>query len=481
MITAVEVDPGESQKIKECCYSDVDVINNDFFTWFRKNANNKGSFDAVIGNPPFIRYHDFPEEHRQPAFALMRDEGLHPSRLTNAWLPFIVAATSALREGGRLAFVLPAELLQVMYASELREYLARNYSKLVLITFKKLIFPGIQEETILLLGVKGQNCIAEISFVELEGIPQLENTITETVEPVELDLDHAREKWTQYYLTPKELGLIRQIEASSCFRPIRDYALVDVGIVTGRNQFFVLTKEQAESLGLIESCLPMIGRSVQIPGVVLQAEQWEKQAVSNGRCYLLQLGAVPRDLLTKSALSYVEQGEAQGFHQGYKCAIRSPMWWNVPSVWAPDGFLLRQIHDGPRIIANKAAATCTDTIHRVRTLPGTNLEWLATTSMNSLTYAFAEIRGRSYGGGVLELEPTEAEGLLVPEYRMDLPILSLEEFDNLTRSHGVEAALDEIDRSVLREIGLSRDDLVTLRGIWHRLYIRRKSRKKVPL
>src|SRR5450759_1812445 len=70
---------------------------------------------VIPRNPPFLRYHHFQEEHREPAFRLMRSAGLHPSRLTNAWVPFVVAASRMLTDRGRLAMVLQAELNQVRY------------------------------------------------------------------------------------------------------------------------------------------------------------------------------------------------------------------------------------------------------------------------------------------------------------------------------------------------------------------------------
>lgn len=88
-----------------------------------------------------------------------------------------------------------------------------------------------------------------------------------------------------------------------------------------------------------------------------------------------------------------------------KCSIRKP-WYAVPSIWVPDGFAFRQIYDFPRLVVNNAAATSTDTIHR---LTCEDPEGLVSTSLTYLTGASAEIEGRSYGGGVLELEPTEAE------------------------------------------------------------------------
>ena len=84
----------------------------------------------------------------------------------------------------------------------------------------------------------------------------------------------------------------------------------------------------------------------------------------------------------------------------------------MPSVWEPHGFLFRQVYDFPRMVLNEAGATSTDTIHRVHCMA--QPEQVVTNTYTYLTAASAEIEGRSYGGGVLELEPTEAERLLMP-------------------------------------------------------------------
>jgi hypothetical protein len=65
------------------------------------------------------------------------------------------------------------------------------------------------------------------------------------------------------------------------------------------------------------------------------------------------------------------------------------------------------------MVLNKAGATSTDTIHRI-TCKGEKPERVISNTYTWLTAASAEIEGRSYGGGVLELEPTEAERLLMP-------------------------------------------------------------------
>src|SRR4029077_12524112 len=87
----------------------------------------QGPVDVVIGNPPFIRYQHFAEAQRTVAFKLMNQVGLHPTRLTNAWVPFVCLASLLLAPEGRLAMVVPAELLQVGYTSELRLFLSRHF------------------------------------------------------------------------------------------------------------------------------------------------------------------------------------------------------------------------------------------------------------------------------------------------------------------------------------------------------------------
>jgi adenine-specific DNA methylase len=97
------------------------VFCKDFFTWMNDASP---LYDCVVGNPPFIRYQNFPEPSRSRAMRLMSNEGLRPNKLTNSWVPFLVGAVSRLATGGRVAMVLPAELLQVSYAAQLRSYLA---------------------------------------------------------------------------------------------------------------------------------------------------------------------------------------------------------------------------------------------------------------------------------------------------------------------------------------------------------------------
>ena len=94
-------------RLAECGIPSEDIIEvGDFFSFDDQEWGIIGrKVDVVIGNPPFLRYHSFPEEQRQRAFRIMQTAGLNPSRLTNSWVPFLVAASLRLRETGRLAMI----------------------------------------------------------------------------------------------------------------------------------------------------------------------------------------------------------------------------------------------------------------------------------------------------------------------------------------------------------------------------------------
>ena len=124
----------------------------DLFQWLLGNPDKM--FDVVVGNPPFIRYQNFPEPSRLLAMTMMNENGLKPNKLTNSWVPFVVAATTRIRTGGRIAMVVPAELLQVTYAGQLRMFLVDQFRRIEIVTCNEMFFDGAEQEVVLLLADK---------------------------------------------------------------------------------------------------------------------------------------------------------------------------------------------------------------------------------------------------------------------------------------------------------------------------------------
>src|SRR5579864_6788986 len=371
LIQGIEFDPLEAQKAAERLHT-IDasqlaqVQTGDFFAYCQRWLAQERCFDAIIGNPPFIRYQHFPENHRAMAFYLMQRAGLHPNRLTNAWVPFLIASTLLLSKNGRLAMVIPAELLQVNYAAELRYFLSQHFSYITLITFKKLVFQGIQQEVVLLLAERNGSEHTGIRTIELNGIDDLLGYDHTVLSKDKLkEMDHSTEKWTMYFLEEQELELLRRLKSHPKLTTAGYVIDVDVGIVTGLNEFFVLSQEQVQQHGLLPYTQRIVGRSAHLPGLLFSEADWLANVEKQSPAFLLNPPDEPFYRLPDELKRYVSTGEENGLNKGYKCRIRN-RWYIVPSPWIPQAFMLRQIHHYPKIILNDASATSTDTIHRVR-------------------------------------------------------------------------------------------------------------------
>lgn len=471
-VVGVELIEEEAQKAVDLGIGHV--VNEDFFVWESQQEPDL-KFDAVVGNPPYIRFGNWDIESRERALDLMVRSGLAPSKLTNAWVPFVVASVNRTRPGGRVALVLPAELLQVGYAAQLREYLIRTCSEISIVSFKKLVFPEVLQEVILLLLEVGPGP-ARFRTAEIDEAAELDHLqIDGKAVRASLDL---HEKWTYYYLRARYITILREFLDSGRFKRIGNYAKVNVGVVTGRNAFFCMTKDRSEELGVEKWTMPLVARSAHLEGVAFTGDDLKANQAENINTRLL---AIPpdADIASDRALCrYIQDGEESGVRTGYKTRIRKP-WWSVPSIAVPDGFMLRQISTIPRIFANETRATSTDTVHRVF-LENSRLSaaQLATASLNTVTCALAEVFGRSYGGGILELEPSECVNLLIPDPGLVEESLIVQ-VDDLLRRGMVDEARKLVDEHVLKiPLGIPQKTLDDFEEILTTLQGRRSNRNR---
>jgi len=483
-VVGIEVDDEEATKAaRRIAQSFPDaqispIVAGDFFSLARQRLQKGISYDIVLGNPPFIRYQNFPEDYRNVALEMMEEVGLKPSRLTNAWLPFVVASTRLLSENGRLGMVIPAELLQVKYAAELRLFLSEQFERINLITFKKLVFKEVQQEVVLLLAEKYTGSDSGIKTIEVNDLDDLITIGSSALHNGKNEIkkmDHSTEKWTLYFLDNDELKLLRKLKTHPKLTKAEEIIDVDVGIVTGRNKFFVLTDEEKTKRSLTDYSLPLVGRSANLQGLFFSEGDWKETVKEGSGAFLFYPPDLPLDKLSQCSKEYIEYGQQEKLHTGYKCRIRK-RWYIVPSVYVTEGFMLRQIHKYPKIVVNDSGAVCTDTIHRVKLRNGASMPYVAAAFLNSLTFAFSEVLGRSYGGGVLELEPNEAEELPIPLHLSKS--LDLQLIDSLLRQNDIDKILDMNDKILLvKGLGLTNKEVKMLRSIWKKMSARRINRK----
>ena len=468
----IELDDIEAEKSAQ--YGTT-VVCKDFFTYYQDNIEDQTQFDVIVGNPLFIRYQHFTEEYRKIAFALMNRHGFQPNRLTNIWLPFLVLSCKALKPTGRVGMVIPAELFQVDYAAEARQFLSTFFDKLTLVTFKRLVFDDIQQEVILLLGERGCNKHG-IRVVELEDMSDLIARGQTCLENTEFkELDHSRDKWVKYYLSSEELELLKRLNNDPRISDATDLYEVNVGLVSGENDFFVMNQATVEEFNLQQSVIPIISRSEQLKGVQLTNEDYNNLIELGKKVFFFAPGNEEFDALTDEQKAYIQWGEGKGFNKNYKCRIR-PRWYHVSQTWRADAFLIRQAHLYPRMILNEEKALVTDTLHKVRFLEDIDGKQVAAAFLNTYTLALSETLGRSYGGGVLTFEPGEMRKIRIPMQMADQ--LDLQKIDDWQRQGEIDKVLEYTDSILLRKsLNLTEHEIELLHSIWKKMCDRRMSRK----
>lgn len=474
-ITAIEFDEVEAKKADKIELKNKQVINDDFHTYCN---NTEKRFDLVVGNPPYIRFQFFDRNQQAEAGDIFIRAGLKYSKLTNAWVSFVVGSSLLLKDnGGKIGFVLPAEILQVSFALQLRKFIAQFYNKINIISFEKLVFPDIQQEVVLLLCEKNGTNEHNIEHIELKDASELKTLDTAKLKSPQKKIDFKSNKWTFYFLEQEEIDFLENIAKKRKIPTLAKYAKVEVGITTGANDFFTVPLTTVEEYELQNYAKPMVGRSVQVNSVIFTKEDWEKNKFSKAKAHLLAFPDKENLNQDNGALKYIVYGESLNIHKGYKTSIRND-WFVVPSLKISDALFIRRNSLYPRLIINEAEAYTTDTMHRVFVKPDTDIKALTASYYNSLSLAFAEVSGRSHGGGVLELMPNEAEKILLPYHKDNTELLG--KIDELIRNKtDIEEVLKITNEVILKQhYGLTQKEIDLAHSIWRKLSKRRLNRGK---
>ena len=473
-VTAIEFDEIEAIKSKKIRLNKSKIINSDFHDFC---INTKQKFDLIIGNPPYIRYQYFDEEQQKFASEIFGKAKLKYSKLTNAWVSFVVGSSLLLKEKGRIGFVLPAEILQVSYAQPLREFLGQFYNKINIVSFKKLVFPDIQQEVVLLLCEKNNTNTHLIEHLELRDAEELQKLDVLKLKSPKKKIDFKSNKWTFYFLDQKEIDFLEKLQLNKAIPKLGDYAKVEVGITTGSNPFFTVPLSTIKFYNLEKYAKPLVGRSVQVPSAIFTEKDWLKNRNSEARTHFLSFPKMKDLNGSIGARDYIAWGEESKINKGYKCRIREE-WQIVPSQRISDALFIRRNNKYPKLIINEAKAYTTDTMHRVTVKENAEIKALTASYYNSLSFAFSEICGRSHGGGVLELMPNEAERILLPYHDSNAELLPV--INKMIREEkDISKLLKITNEKILKEnFGLTDSEIELADNIWKKLSKRRLNRGK---
>lgn len=374
-------------------------------------------YDTVIGNPPFIRYQDFTGESRLRSRAAALRGGVSLTGLASSWAAFTVHSAMFLKRGGRLGLVLPAELLSVNYAAPVRRFLFSRFRNVQLVLFDEQVFSEAEADVVLLLAdgyLEGPTNHAIIRQAKnAADLVSLGAGLTWT------PTDPAG-KWTGSLVNPNAIEPLHALLHSGLFTCLETWGDTTLGIVTGNNKYFTLSPQRVKELGLGRNELLRLSPpgSAHLRGLSLSNGMLTKLGRQGCATYLFY----PNDPPSAEAAAYIEDGHRTGVDTAYKCRVRRT-WYQVPLVPPADLLLTCMNADTPRLTTNDAGARHLNSVHGVfldAKYREIGRELLPLASLNSITLLHAEMVGRAYGGGILKIEPKEADVWAMPSHALVL-------------------------------------------------------------
>src|ERR1700730_9957180 len=320
----------------------------DFFAWA---ANATERFECAAGNPPFIRYQHFTGEARSRALELCTRLGANFTGLASSWAPFLAAAAGVLKPGGRLAFVVPAEIGHAPYAAPLLDYLVQRFALVHVVAVREKFFPDLSEDCWLLYAEGFSGRTERIRFTVQERF------VPSTRPPkqfMQVSVAEWRGAWNRrlrpFLIDPDTRNLYREIAALRATRRFGDLATVGIGYVSGANEFFHLRPSEAHNFEIPGQFLhPTVrnGRALTSSRLTdATVDRWKRD---DDPILLLK---IPKNAeLPRPVRRYLEIDAARVARRAYKCRVRDP-WYSVPDVQVPDFFLTYMSGLEPGLVRN---------------------------------------------------------------------------------------------------------------------------------
>jgi adenine-specific DNA-methyltransferase len=205
--------------------------------------------DFVIGNPPYVRLEDIPEEiasYYRDAYPTMRGRA-------DLYVAFFEAALRQLKETGTCAFICADRWMRNQYGSELRELVTSAFAVDVVIEMHNA--DAFHDEVDAYPAITVIRCQKQGSAVVASAGPAAEHVLPKTLwtaleaaknaKPMVVadglrvarveKWFHGADPWPCH--SPEQLALLRRLE--ECFAPLEVNAKVGIGVATGNDGVFI--------------------------------------------------------------------------------------------------------------------------------------------------------------------------------------------------------------------------------------------------
>lgn len=384
---------------------------------FIKNPPQR-KFKSIVANPPYIRHHRIDEETKKILKKLsMNITGYTIDGRAGYHIYFLIQALNLLEQGGKLAFIMPADTCEGKFAKNLWKWISEKFCIECVITFdeKATPFPNVDTNALIFLikNSKPSNTLYWLKVKEAYSSDLSEFISSEFKKQTLATIDVINRDLKEGIAT----GFSRPEQSGNSYKfHLNDFANVMRGIATGSNEFFFLTAPRVKELGIPEKFLKRaIGRTKDAIESVLTSEDVRKLEILNRPTYLLSIKG--SDELPKSIKNYLKIGEEMGLPHRALIQQRKP-WYKMERREIPPLLFAYLGRRNTRFIKNDAGVLpltgflCVYPIYNDKEF----IEKLWQVLNHPDTLENLKLVGKSYGSGAIKVEPRNLNNLPIPEH-----------------------------------------------------------------
>lgn len=423
-------------------------------------------FQCILGNPPFVRLHMMSKAQREAARGLARARNAIVSGRASSWAYFVLHSMAFLERGGTLAMILPRALVFTDYGKQLLSLVSNSFSKTRLLEVLGQPFEDAEERIILLIARGYGQGPGPIEHLEMAK-PGVVQQPTLALVSANADGRNLPAPWLE--------GPLASLKGKRHVDSLGDWFDVRIGVVTGANDFFLLGKKNTAYYSVPRWAVgPIVSRASMIRGVEFNSADFSRLWDAGQARKLLLIETQAQ--LPAATKRYLKMGRERGIPDRFKCVSRSK-WYAIEDARIPDAFFHYCAASVPHVVLNRTRSTCTNAIHRLFWKKGRRptddaARCFSLSSITSVTQLAAECIGRTYGGGVLKLEPSEVKRLpIVVPRETPAELTSLyRNVDEALREGRREEAMELTDTHLLVEGGLvTSEEVNRFRAKWKSL------------
>lgn len=425
--------------------------------------------DFVMGNPPYIRHDNIDSKQKESVERWKANKKIPLNGRASLWSYFLLHSLSFLKEGGRIAFVLPGSYLTAHYSRQIQSQIEANFSAVTAITLTKRLFvsEGTEELTIILLaeGYKTKTIKSETVRYCLSDVEELRVFIQNYWKLEKAPTAHASSQVGTGMLPQTAVDALEYLNTLEDVKRLGDIATIRIGVVAGDKKFFIKSASEWRDLEIEKRHLKYISpRSLWINGVrltELDAAAHEKMDIP---CLALN---TPREPRASSLLSYINSYPIEKRDKN-STFNRREKWYQFLDTETPDAFMVFMTDFGPRLVLNETNANCTNSLYRIYfpELSEADLKLAVISFFTTYTQISAELVGHGRGSGALKLEPGDAGRLplyLPSRSKKDINA-AFEVLDRIMRNRNFDFATEYADEFIFANSNKFLKSLSTLKS-----------------